>query len=287
MGRDALKTLLFANQWARYMPFLTSADRHLYFELEGRGETTLMFANSLGTSLDMWAPQFEALSTEFRILRYDNRGHGRSNPNDRPADIADLASDAHAILDETGINKVHFVGLSLGGLIGQYLALSNPERLLSLTLCATAANFAPAEAWEQRAIKALDEGIEPFVAISRERWFTPDFNRSSPYVVESSMEQLRQVDPASYAACCRVLRDADLRTRIAAIDLPVHLIAGESDPSTPPAALEAIRACVRGSSMTIIKNAAHLLNIQQPAEVSSLIRSFARRHESDAANATG
>lgn len=267
------------------MPFLVAADRRLHFRLDGNGEAVLMFANSLGASLEMWDPQVEELSRDFRILRYDNRGHGRSAPDGRPLDIADLAADALAVMDEAGIERAHFIGLSLGGMIGQYLALSNPARLRSLTLCATAAYLPPGEAWEQRAVKALDQGMEPFVEISRSRWFTADFCRSSPHIVETVLQELRKVDPASYAASCRVIRDFDLRSRISGIDLPVQLIAAEEDPSTPPSALADIGARLRRSSMTTLGQAAHLLNIEQPAAVSDLIRAFARRHHNPACEA--
>lgn len=260
------------------MPYLTTSGRRIYFELGGCGAKVLMFSNSLGTSMEMWAPQFDALSAEFTILRYDNRGHGRSDPDGRSMSIHDLAADAVAILDETQLSKVHFIGLSLGGLVGQCLALSNPERLLSLTLCATSAHFSPADMWEQRALKVLGEGIGPFVDASRERWFTPEFRRDSPDLVEETIAQLRHVDPASYAACCRVLRDADFRSRIGATRLPLQLIAGECDASTPPSALAVLHELVHGSSMTTVKQAAHILNVEQPQAVTDLIRAFVCIH---------
>lgn len=121
------------------MPFATRGNRNIHYRLDGKGEQTLLFANSLGQSLNMWDQQTEALKEEFRIIRFDHRGHGGSEPDGEAATIHDLALDTLAVLDAAGAPSVHFIGLSLGGMIGQQIAIDAPERLLSLTLCATAA----------------------------------------------------------------------------------------------------------------------------------------------------
>lgn len=263
------------------MPIATSNGRRLNYELQGNGDAVLMFASSLGTSLELWDRQTEALAPHFQVLRYDYRGHGRSFPSGEAASVADFAADALAVMDAAGVGRAHFIGLSLGGMIGQHLALHAPGRLLSLTLCATAAYLPPPDAWEQRARNAVVQGMAPFIEISRGRWFTPHLLASAPDVAEGALAQLAHVDPASYAVACRVIRDFDLRSRVSEIRLPVQLIAGEQDPSTPPAALEGLRAEIPGATMTILSPAAHLLNLERPDEVSRLIASFARRHHPD------
>lgn len=250
----------------------------LRYEFQGNGDAVLMFACSLGTSLELWEPQVKALSSHFRILRYDYRGHGLSAPSDQAASVADFAADALAVMDAAGVEQSHFVGLSLGGMIGQYLALHAPDRLYSLTLCATAAYLPPPDAWEQRAANAVVYGMAPFIEISRGRWFTENLLASAPSVVEDALGQLGRVDPASYAVACRVIRDFDLRNRVGEIALPVQLIAGENDPSTPPAVLADLHAAISGASMTVLSSAAHLLNLEKPDEVSRLIADFANRH---------
>lgn len=260
------------------MPFATRGNRNIHYRLDGKGEQTLLFANSLGQSLNMWDQQTEALKEEFRIIRFDHRGHGRSEPDGEAATIHDLVLDTLAILDAAGAPSVHFIGLSLGGMIGQQIAIDAPERLLSLTLCATAAYLPPPEGWEQRAATALADGMEPFVEISRGRWFTPGFCDTSPGLVNAALDGLRQTHVRGYAACCRAIRDFDLRSRVNAIALPTQLLAGAEDPSTPPHLLQDIHEQVAGSRYEIVGNAAHLLNIEQAAAISGLIRKFVQAH---------
>jgi pimeloyl-ACP methyl ester carboxylesterase len=132
------------------MPLITANDVDLYYELTGpEGAPVVAFSNSIGSTLEMWDAQVDALSDHYRCLRYDTRGHGRSRVVERPAGIGDLAGDLASLLDALDIPKAHIVGLSLGGMTAQALALANPDRLLSLTLMATAAYLPPAEAWEQ------------------------------------------------------------------------------------------------------------------------------------------
>ncbi|WP_417426990.1 3-oxoadipate enol-lactonase [Hoeflea sp.] len=258
------------------MPFTIRGNRRIHYRIEGKGEQTLLFVNSLGQSLAMWDQQVESLKDEFRIIRYDHRGHGSSEPDGEAATIEDLSLDTIAVLDAAGLSNVHFVGLSLGGMIGQQIALDEPQRLLSLTLCATATHLPPPEGWEQRAVTALAEGMEPFVETSRGRWFTAAFCQSAPALVDAALDDLRRVDTRGYAACCRAIRDFDVRGRVHSITIPTLLVAGMEDPSTPPRLLQDLHDQMSGSRYEIVDDAAHLLNIEQASTISHLIRQFTR-----------
>lgn len=256
------------------MPFVHVRSRKIHYVLEGQGDQVLMFANSLGASVEMWAQQAHTLSAEFRVLRFDARGHGLSDPDGSLANVGDLAADALAVMDQVGARRVHFIGLSLGGIIGQQLALEFPDRLASLTLCATGAALHPPEAWERRAMIALSSGLEPLVEISKERWFTPQFQAQQPEQVQRLLQCLAQVDQASYASCCRAIRDFDARADIHRITTPMLLIAGENDSATPITLLQEIQRLAPSSRLIVVGPAAHILNVEQPERVSAEIRGF-------------
>lgn len=250
--------------------------RRVHFRNDGQGDQTLLFSSSLGSSLAMWDAQARQLSEDFRVLRYDHPGHGQSDPAGDAHDATQFIADVLAVMDAAGVEKVHFVGLSLGGMVGQLLACQNPERLSSLTLCATAGRLSPPEAWEDRASIALEQGLTPLVGVSRERWFTPGFVQQFPEVVEASLTDLARTHPPSYAACCRFIRDFDIRDQVQRLTTPTLMIAGQQDPATPPTLLEQLHQNVPGSRLAVIQPAAHMLNIERATEVSSLIHGFAR-----------
>ena len=256
------------------MPFAEVEGRRIHYKLDGSGDTVLVFSNSLGTSLEMWDPQVAALSQHVRILRYDNRGHGLSDPDDTPISMDDLAADALVVMDHASVEEAHFIGLSLGGMVGQKLAVGAPHRISSLTLCATAAYLPPPDSWEKRAQAALSDGMEPMAALSLGRWFTPDYLVGHEQQVEPLLDALRSVDPGSYAVCCRAIRDFDARNWIGRMTVPPLLIAGAEDPATPPAMLREIADLVGSAKFVSVSPAAHILNVEQAEKVSSHILSF-------------
>ena len=257
------------------MPLITVNDVDLYYELTGpEGAPVVAFSNSIGTTLEMWDAQVEALSQHYRCLRYDTRGHGRSSVVERSASIHDLAGDLAGLLDALDIPKAHVVGLSLGGMTAQAFALSNPDRLLSLTLVATAAYLPPAEAWEQRAETVCREGMAAIVDAVIPRWFTPPFTETSPEKVAPVRDRFLEIDPRGYAVCCRVIRDMDLRQDIRSITAPTLIIAGAEDPATPVAMMEDIRARIADSELVVLPRAAHLLAIEQAERVNRHLLSF-------------
>ena len=180
----------------------------------------LVMANSLGTTLRMWEDQAPSLRERFRLLRYDHRGHGGSPVPSGPYEIGDLGRDVLALLDRLGVEQFSFCGLSVGGMVGMWLASEAPERVERLVLCCTAARFAPPEQWEERARTARAKGVGAIADAVLERWFTPPFRESHPGTVAWAGGMLRGTPAEGYAGCCEAIRDADLRGRLGAISAP-------------------------------------------------------------------
>lgn len=257
------------------MPLIPANGAELYYELTGlEGSPFVVFSNSVGTTLEMWDAQTAALSGPYRCLRYDTRGHGRSAVVEHPAGIDDLAGDLAGLLDALEIPKAHVVGLSLGGMTAQAFALAHPDRLLSLTLMATAAHLPPAEAWEQRAATVCRDGMAAIADAVIARWFTPPFAEAFPERVASVRDRFLELDPRGYAACCRVIRDMDLRGDIGSITAPTLIVAGADDPATPVALMEDIRASITDSELVVLPRAAHLLAIERADRVNRHLLGF-------------
>jgi 3-oxoadipate enol-lactonase/4-carboxymuconolactone decarboxylase len=247
----------------------------VHFQLDGpEGAPVVMFANSLGTTLAMWDEQAAALSDRFRVLRYDQRGHGQSPVPPGPYTVGELADDALALLDRLGIDRVSFCGLSLGGAVGMTLALREPQRLERLVLCSTALEFSPPEQWHERAATVRAEGMAAIAPAGMERWFTP---AADPELVARFDAMLRSQPTEGYAACCEAIAGHDLRGRLTGVRAPTLTIAGADDPVTPPAKLAAIRAEIPGARDTVIGRARHMVNAEQAATVTAFL--FAFLHE--------
>jgi 3-oxoadipate enol-lactonase/4-carboxymuconolactone decarboxylase len=215
--------------------------------LEGPdGAPVVMFANSLGTTLEMWDAQAAALRDRYRVLRFDHRGHRT---------VHALAKDALALLDRLEIDRVAYCGLSLGGAVGMTLARRAPERVERLALCATALEFAPPEPWLERAATVRSEGMAAVAPAGLERWFTPN---ADPEIVARVDAMLRDQPVEVYATCCEAVADFDL-TDAAEFSMPTLTIAGADDPVTPPAKLAAIPA----DRHVVIGGARHMVNAEQ------------------------
>jgi len=244
------------------MPFLDVHDVRIRYEWSGpETAPVLVFSNSLGTDLAMWDSQTAALSRDFRILRYDTRGHGRSSVMPGPHTMNHLADDVVGLLDELELEHVHFCGLSIGGLTGMSLALRAPQRLRRVVLCNTAAKIGSAEIWNARIDAVHNGGMAAVVPGILERWYTAEFRSASPEAVESTRRMLLNTPVEGYAGCCAALRDADLRNEIAGIRLPVLIIAGAHDPATTPADGRFLAERIAGTRYVELR-AAHLSNIE-------------------------
>lgn len=240
------------------------------------GAPVVTLSHSLATDFSMWDPQLEALRARYRVLRYDTRGHGGTEAPGGAYSLPQLAADARALLDALGIAKTHWVGLSMGGMIGQTLALETPEVFSSLVLCDTSSRV-PAEArplWHERIKTAETQGMDPLVEPTIGRWFTPPFIASRKDVVDRVRGMIRATPPRGYAGCCHAISLLDLTDRLGAITLATLVVVGEDDQGTPVAASKAIQERVKGSQLEILKSAAHLSNIEQPDAFTRAVTAF-------------
>jgi 3-oxoadipate enol-lactonase len=236
-------------------------------------------SHSLAADLTMWDPQMPALTTRYRVLRYDTRGHGGTDAPAGVYTLEQLADDARALLGALGIARTHWVGLSMGGMIGQTLALASPGLLQSLALCDTSSRI-PAEArplWAERSKTAETQGMEPLVEPTIGRWFTAPFRERGKEVVDRIRTRIRTTPPRGYAGCCAAISALDLTDRISAIRVPTLIVVGEEDQGTPVAASRAIQAQIAGSQLEIVKSAAHLSNLEQPEEFTRILTAFLAR----------
>jgi 3-oxoadipate enol-lactonase / 4-carboxymuconolactone decarboxylase len=234
---------------------------NLHHVLEGPEHApVILFASSLGTTHAMWDDQAAALSREFRVLRYDHRGHGGSPVPPGPYTIADLAGDALALLDRLGIERVTFVGLSIGGAVAMTAALRAPERIERLVLCSTAAYFGPPEQWIERAATVRTDGVEAVAPAALERWLTPE----APPQHRDRLEAMLLATPREgYAACAEALGGYDVRGRLGARTMPVLAIAGADDPTTPPDTMQQVVDEIPGARLHVLESARHIANVER------------------------
>jgi 3-oxoadipate enol-lactonase len=247
------------------------------YELTGSaGAPVVMLSHSLASSMVMWNPQLPSLSVHFQVLRYDMRGHGDSDAPDGPYTLELLAEDAVALLDALDIETVHFVGLSIGGMIGQGLALNHANRLKSLTLCDTSA-IMPAEAQpilQERIAAARENGMADQVDGTLERWFTPQYLEENPPEVDMIRQQIAATPLAGYLGCSEALGGLNYLERLSEIKLTTLIMVGEEDPGTPVAASEAIHERIAGSHLVILPSARHLSNIEQAEAFNQSLMEF-------------
>ena len=256
------------------MPLIRANGVELFYDLAGpEGAPVVAFSNSVGATLEMWDAQARAFSPRYRCLRYDARGHGRSPVAGGDATIDDLADDLAGLLDALQVERAHIVGLSLGGMTAQALAVRHAPRVASLVLMATSAHMP--HGWEERIAKVRAEGMGAIVDPVLARWFTPAFADAPE--ARAARERFLANPPEGYAACCAAIRDMDLRERIGAIHAPTLILAGADDPATPVAMMEDIRARIQDADLVVIPRASHLLAIERPDRVNAYLADFLDR----------
>jgi 3-oxoadipate enol-lactonase len=247
------------------------------YTLEGPANAPVVtLSHSLATDVSMWEPQLAALRARYRVLSYDTRGHGGTEVPTGAYSLDQLADDAAALLGALGIRQTHWVGLSMGGMIGQALALKNPGLFKSLSLCDTSSRI-PAEAkplWADRIKTAETQGMEPLVEPTLARWLTAPFREKRKDVVDKVATMIRSTPPRGYAGCCHAIAALDLTDRLPAISIPTLVVVGEEDQGTPVAASRAINDKIKGSELVIIPAAAHLSNMEQPEVFTGAITKF-------------
>lgn len=244
------------------MAFADLNDVRLHYQLDGDPSLpALLLSNSLGASLDMWAPQVEALSQHFHVVRYDTRGHGKSSVTPGPYTIPQLGQDAVVLLDHLGISRANFAGVSMGGITGQWLALNHADRLIRLALCNTAAFIGPSSNWTTRAETVQRDGVASIADAVVARWLTPDYAAAHPTLVASLRDTLAANADEGYAAACLAVRDADFREALGAITVPTLVISGTHDLPTPPADGQFLAAGIPGAQYLELSGA-HLTNLE-------------------------
>jgi 3-oxoadipate enol-lactonase len=247
------------------------------YELSGKkGAPVVVLSHSLACSLVMWNPQMDDLSPHFQVLRYDMRGHGHSDVTPGPYTIELLAEDVIGLLDALSIDRVHFVGLSVGGMIGQSLALNHPKRLRSLALCDTAP-VVPQEAqpiWQERIERTRAKGMESQVNETMERWFTPAFLKQNPPMVGLIRKQILATPVAGYLGCAEAIRKLNYLNRLSEMKLPTLIMVGEDDPGTPVSASQAIHERIPDSKLVILPSARHLSNVEQAEAFNAALLAF-------------
>lgn len=233
------------------------------------GAEVLVLSNSLGTALGLWDGQLPVLAEHFRVLRYDQRGHGGTAAPPGPYRLGELGTDVLELLDRLGVARAHFAGVSLGGMTGMWLAQHAPERIGRLALICTSAELTPRQAWRDRAAQARREGTTSMVASSLARWFTPAFAGGDGAVPFAAA--LSACDDEGYASCAEAIAELDLVDGLPRITAPTLVLAGREDPATPPPHAERIAAAVPGARLEVLDDASHLAVAERPDAVNALL----------------
>jgi 3-oxoadipate enol-lactonase/4-carboxymuconolactone decarboxylase len=257
------------------MPFLNIGGLRVYYRLDGGDhQPVLILSHSLGQDHGQWDPQIPDLARHFRVLRYDIRGHGATDVPAGDASIERLSRDVLAIADSLGIDKFTFCGLSIGGMIGQWLAGSAPERLTHAVLANTSSHFPDPSLMEARRRKVLEDGMPAIRDLVMQRFFSTEALASRPPHVVSSERVLLATDPKGYAVCAAAVRDLDTRSLLPRIKIPVLIISGDRDVSTPWAGHgDAIAAAIPHARVVHLP-AAHLSNLERPRSFTAALLDF-------------
>ncbi|HEY0704785.1 MAG TPA: 3-oxoadipate enol-lactonase [Candidatus Acidoferrales bacterium] len=261
------------------MPQIKVNGASLRYEWEGPADApVIMLCNSLGTNLAMWDPQIATLAKEFRVLRYDSRGHGQSEATPGPYTIKGLGQDALGLLDALQIRRVLFCGLSLGGVIAQWLGVNARDRLNAIIISNSAAKIGNDDFWNKRIEKLREGGIAPVAAAQVLRWFTEKYVAANSQVIARMKEMFVATPLDGYIATCAALRDSDLRGSINYIQTPTLVLAGAHDVVTPPADGKFMAVGIPGAQYAEL-NASHLSNIEDAAEFTAVVVRFFSHQE--------
>lgn len=236
-----------------------------------RDAPVVVLSHSLGADRAMWEPQVPALAERFRVIAYDTRGHGESPVPAGPYSLDDLVDDVVALLDRLGAERVHFAGLSLGGMTGMRLAAREPGRVDRLALLCTSALLGPRQNWLDRAHTARAEGTGVLAPVVVSRWFTPDFAAAEPATVARMQAMIAAQPGEGYAGCCEAIADMDLLADLPTISAPTLVISGREDPATPPEHQQAIVDGIPDAELLTVSPGAHLASVEQPLRVTGAL----------------
>jgi 3-oxoadipate enol-lactonase len=243
------------------------------------GAPVLVLGNSLGTSAAVWDNQVPGFLTRFRLLRYELPGHGGTPATAGPYSIGGLGTGVLALLDSLGVERAAYCGISLGGMIGMWLAAHRPDRISALGLVCTSAYLPPADGWRTRAEQVRSAGMASISAGVLGRWFTPGFSGRAPDIIGRFSAEFERTDPVGYAGCCEAIAAMDLRPDLPRITAPTLVLAGAEDPATPPEHAAVIAELVDGARLDVIPAAAHLAAVEAPGPVTAALLAHLRGDE--------
>jgi len=256
------------------MPFADLPNARIHYALSGPPSApVLVLSNSLGTDFSLWDPETPPFEKQFRLLRYDMRGHGKSSAPPPPYAVPALAADVLALADSLAIERFHFCGLSIGGMIGMSLALEAPLRLNKLVLANTAAKIGTLESWNARIELVRTQGMKEVAKLIPARWFTGRFQASDPEAVAGTLRVVESLDPEGYVGGCCAVRDFDARNAISAIRVPTLVVSGTFDPAAPPADGHFLADSISGARYVEL-DTSHLSNIEAPGPFSTEVLAF-------------
>lgn len=258
------------------MPWITTDD-DVRLNVEATADESkpaLLFINPLGADLHIWNDQIEAFSPHFRVVRFDDRGHGLSGTSENPYTIDRLGRDARDVLDGLGIETAHVVGLSKGGMTAAWLAINAQDYVQKLVIACTAPHLPPREMWEGRAKTARNDGVAALADAVIGRWFTEGFRIHQPATMAKIRAMVLSTSAEGYAACCEALAELDLRDDLELIQSPTLVICGDSDPGAQPAKTREWMKAIDGATLQVIKGASHIANVEQPAAFNKTVLDF-------------
>lgn len=250
----------------------------IHYRIAGSGPWVTL-SHSLACDLSMWDEQVAQLSARYTVLRFDSRGHGGSGAPSGPYTLEQMADDVVGLLDALGIERTHFVGLSMGGMIAQHVALKAPERLASLVLAGTSSRLPPEvlPVWQERIRTASEQGMEAMVEPTLQRWFTAPYRASHPHVMARIAALIRATPLAGFVGCCHAVPRIDVTARLRGLEMPALILVGDQDGGTPPSMAQEMHEAIAGSRFEVIADASHLSNIEQADRFNALLADFLGR----------
>ena len=257
------------------MPMINADDGcPIYVEVEGRDEApALILSNSLGTNLRMWDDQAPEFAKHFRLVRYDRRGHGQSGVPQGPYSMERFGRDVLAIADALDIDTFNWCGLSMGGMVGQWLGANAPDRVEKLVLSNTNSFYPDKAPWNDRIKFVTEKGLAAMVDTNMQRWFTEGFRKRAPQAVDRMRDIFVTTKIPGYVACCQAIAAMDFRDSNTNIEAPTLVVVGSQDVATPPSAGEAIRQQIKGAEIVSL-DAAHISNMEQPEAYTKTVLNF-------------
>ena len=256
---------------------LTSAGNRIAYAIEGDGPW-LTLSHSLASNMSMWHPQMPLLTKHFKVLRFDTRGHGNSSAPLDPYTLDDLAEDAIDLFQSLEISRTHWLGLSMGGMIGQTLILKYPQLFESLVLADTTSKRPDnaKQMWGERISQAKAEGMTAMVESTLKRWFADDFRRDNPVIIQEIAEGIASTSVNGFCGCCEAISHINTFDRLSEIKCPTLIMVGEHDHGTPPHMARSMKEKMLGAQFHEIPNAGHISNIEQPEIFNQYLMDFYR-----------